>query len=204
MPSIAPANESSTAVSETTPEPAKPLTREDVNRLLEEYRRDIVITAKKIAKDWGPAAKRFGLDELEAEGFLAAWKAIEGYDASKGASLRSWVQTSVRGKLRNALRNFLKEEEGQPQSIEALTTETHDPLAYASLAKFTAEERSAKIRDAIDGLPPRDKKLAAWLDEGRTLPWMAKKSKVSLLLLNKRVAALRSRLKYLLSQELDG
>lgn len=93
-------------------------------------------------------------EDLEAVGMVAAWRAIEGYDESRGVKLSTWVAMRVQWAIRHELRRYRGRHGrgGQVETVNNLDMDwhatTHDdheaPILRRRLLRLVARLRPAR------------------------------------------------------------
>jgi RNA polymerase sigma-70 factor (ECF subfamily) len=129
--------------------------------LVREHRRLIHSVALRLAR------RNVDAEDLAADTFLRAYRALLGYDAARidGLRLRPWLLTILRNTARNAARDASRRPEPPPEfepaaqagsgpSVEDLVIRGHTQRAWNELlAQLPERQRIAVLLRHVEGLP---------------------------------------------------
>ncbi len=112
------------------------------------YRKEIYRIARRITGDHGEA------DDLAQETFCRAWQALPGFRGE--ASCRTWLCRIVTNLSINLIQSarVARREEKPP---EALAERGHGATRPVGVDRMIENERNARLREAIEGLPPKQR-----------------------------------------------
>ena len=110
-------------------------------------------------------------DELEAQALVAAWKAIEGYDDSRGLALTTHVYTRVYYRLVDLLRGegiYKRMVRGRPTGrMRDVQLSAYDDDVFAAPGECTVDGDDL-VESVLSGLNPRTREVVRFRLDGYT------------------------------------
>ena len=137
-----------------------------------------------------------GIEREDAvqEALLRGWKKLEDFDVSK--TFGSWLTSIARNVVKDKIRKKRGKSKHGPRAHISFTEDLHGGVTHSTPFEHVLSEEAFRL---IEGMHPREKKVAQGLVEGKSQTAIAKETGMS----EPTVSRSRGRLQQALSQAMD-